>query len=423
MSRVLIAALVAAAVLAGRPAAAGADKQRVALIGNDDKITAKVRKAIAGKVELIETDGSAEADGSAEDARRLAQEHELHAVITVVTTGSKKRTEVEVSVLDGYDGERLGGYAVHGPRSVMPKRTAYRAWRKLKKYVSEARQPEPPAKEVAEAPPSEEDEPGPEVAAAEGASEASAGGELSARASARPRDGAPWLELSAEGASLLRSFHYKDNLNDMLREYELAAPAAALGAVWRPASSGALGHLALHGQVELAVGIEGSRTSDGSEYPTSASEWSAGARIELPIAGWDWTLDGSYGEHRFTIDDDDGMSAELLPDVAYRWARGGLGVRVPMTDSVAVDAGGGWRHLLDTGDLGSDAWFPRLTGGGVDAHLGAVWQISGPVALHGRADLRRYFFAMNPEPGDPAIAGGAIDQYLAIIAGLTVTLR
>jgi len=33
-------------------------------------------------------------------------------------------------------------------------------------------------------------------------------------------------------------------------------------------------------------------------------------------------------------------------------------------------------------------------------------------------DVRRYFFSMNPEVGDPFIAGGALDQYLGYTLGI-----
>lgn len=411
-----LAVLVAVAI--GWPAVAAADKPRVAVVGTDKAITGKLRKAIAKQVELVEV------DGTPDEAAALAREHELQAVITVVVSGNRKRTEAEVSVIDGKTGERLGGYATHGKRSIMAKRTAYRAWRKLEKFVEQAELPQPEEeKQVAEEAPEEQAESAEEVAAVDTAGSAEgSGGEVSARASPRQAGDIPWLELSAQGVSMLRLFRYNDDLNDTLREYDLVAPAVAVGALWRPATSGALSYLAVHGQAELGVGINGSKTPDGMEYPTSASEWSAGVRVELPLAGWRWALDASFGEHRFTIDDD-GMETELLPDVAYRWVRGGLGVRIPVNPKLAVAAGGGYRHLLETGDLGSDAWFPRLTGSGVDAHLGAVWQLGGPVALHARGDVRRYFFAMNPEVGDPHIAGGAIDQYLALMAGLTVALR
>ena len=63
------------------------------------------------------------------------------------------------------------------------------------------------------------------------------------------------------------------------------------------------------------------------------------------------------------------------------------------------------------------------TGSGIDAELGAAWKVGGPVTLEARADMRRYFFSMNPEVGDELIVGGAVDQYLAFVAGLTISLR
>ncbi|MBL9016862.1 MAG: hypothetical protein JNL83_21925, partial [Myxococcales bacterium] len=43
--------------------------------------------------------------------------------------------------------------------------------------------------------------------------------------------------------------------------------------------------------------------------------------------------------------------------------------------------------------------------------------------VQARLDLRRYFFAMNPEPGDPWIAGGATDQYFGGAIGFAVSPR
>jgi len=40
-----------------------------------------------------------------------------------------------------------------------------------------------------------------------------------------------------------------------------------------------------------------------------------------------------------------------------------------------------------------------------------------------RLDTRRYFFAMNPEVGDPWIAGGATDDYIGGAIGLAISPR
>ena len=74
-------------------------------------------------------------------------------------------------------------------------------------------------------------------------------------------------------------------------------------------------------------------------------------------------------------------------------------------------------------ELSGNAWFPRATGNGLDAGAGITLQATPWLAFHARVDLRRYFFAMNPEPGDMWIAGGATDQYFGGAIGASISPR
>ena len=68
-------------------------------------------------------------------------------------------------------------------------------------------------------------------------------------------------------------------------------------------------------------------------------------------------------------------------------------------------------------------WFPRATGAGLDAGAMLTFHAKPWLELYARVDLRRYFFAMNPEVGDPWIAGGATDQYVGGALGIAVSPR
>ncbi len=376
-------------------------------------VTDAVRDALAPHVELVDDPAAAAAVVSVE----------------VKAGKGKKKWTAKVSVRQAPDGKRLGGYDVKAARGKLAKAAAAKAWKQLKKPIGKAKAPAPPEPEpVAEAPreaspppPVEEDR----VARVDGAGGGATGeGALgvSARAAPGARGDAAWLTVAVTGRPQLRTLRYRDDLADTLRAYDLAAPAARLDVAWRPARAGALRHLAVRASYEQAVGVNGSRTDDGMEFATSASEWTAGVRGELPVGGARLALDAGYGEQRFTVDDD-AVGDDLVPDVTYRYVRGALGLTVPVGDKLAVDASAGYRYLVGTGDLGSDAWFPRQTGAGVDAAAGVRYAVAGPVELHAGLDLRRYFFAMNPEPGDPRIAGGAVDQYVAVVGGLAIALR
>ena len=409
-------------MLVAWPAAALAEPEIAVTGDNDAGVLKAVKKALDKKATIVGEDDAA-------------------AIVRIAVVRGKKKWTAVVTAVQVADGKRIAKYEVKAKKSRLAKATAAKAWAKLGKALKKAKKEidEETPVAVAEEPPPPEPEPEPEPEPVEQPdpepdrtpkSKRTAAADTEDGISVRAERGrgaaeskhAPWLELSAEGRPFLRTLRYNDDIMGALRDYDLAAPAAAVTATWRPLPKGGMRFLSLHGEVELAVGVNGSRTSDGTEYATKASEWTAGLRGDFPIAGWRWTLDAAYGEHRFSVDDNE-MTTPLVPDTTYRWARGGLGVRIPVGAKLAVAAGGGYRHLLDMGDLESDAWFPRVTGSGIDAEAGIAWRVGGPVTLDLRGDLRRYFFAMNPEVGDALVVGGAVDQYIAIIAGVTVSLR
>ncbi|HUQ08508.1 MAG TPA: hypothetical protein VM261_38720, partial [Kofleriaceae bacterium] len=127
----------------------------------------------------------------------------------------------------------------------------------------------------------------------------------------------------------------------------------------------------------------------------------------------------AFGQQAFSIDDEQ-MVEELVPDVTYRYARGGLDLAVPRGRWTWM-ARGGWRQLVSVGELKD--WFPRTTGNGLDASLGAGLRVTRWLSAYARADVRHYFFAMNPEPGDERVAGGAVDTFLGGAVGLAVTIK
>lgn len=388
---IVIVGLLVAGVAAAEP--------RVAVEGNDRAgVTKAVRSAIDEHAELVDR---ADAD----------------AIVSVDVKAGKKWKAVVVA--RGADGTVLARYEVKAKKGKLAKATARKAWKQLGKALKKT-ETVPEGAAVAVADPEPEPEPAkveePEPRSGTGTGTVRETATIAATASA-PTERAPWIELAADGRPFWRTLRYNDDIREQLRSYDLAAPAVGVSAVVRPVR-----FVAVHGEVELAVGVNGSRASDGTQYPTSASEWSAGVRGELPVGAMRWAVGAAYGEQRFTIEDE-GMPAELVPDVTYRYVRGGVGLCVPLTPALTFDGGAGYRYLRSTGELESTAWFPRTTGAGVDAEVGAAWHVGGPVSVHARADVRRYFFAMNPQVGDALVVGGAVDQYLSLVTGLTVSLR
>jgi len=368
-------------------------KPRVAVIG--DEVVAKAfEKAIGDSVELVSTGGG--------DPRAVAARHDLHAVIVVSASGGNVGRAI---VYQGSDGSELGRVEVKAGKYVAGKKLAPEVTAKLGDKLARATAPAP----------------GAAVAAAEprpSRSSRATVSETGVTASApRPERARRALVISVEERPFWRRLRYNDDLDRRLRPSDLVANAVGIGASWRPFQK--LRNVALVGRGELAVGVNGSRTPDGTVYSTASSEWSLGAGFDFGIAAARIGIVAAYGEHRFAIGDEPTM--ELVPDVTYRYARGGLVVEAPLGSSWDLTFTAGWRQLLGLGGMRDDSWFPRATGAGIDGSAGIAFHVTPWLDVQARLDLRRYFFAMNPEPGDPWIAGGATDQYFGGAIGLAVS--
>jgi hypothetical protein len=444
---VIARALLVLVVLVLGAARAEADKPRVAVTG-DAEIAKAVRGALAGKVELVEVGTSAASPAA------LAEQHRLHAVIVVSATG-----KVAVATLhQGADGRALDSFKAKVSRKLMARRIASQIWKKLGDKITSARAPAPapgttavvmspaaagpkpsttgqaPGAATGAAPNTTTIAAAPAGRASDDRSPATSGATTSgatgddgastidagAMRVAAPRREARVLVLGIEERPFWRRLRYNDDLDDRLRPSDLAANAVAISATWRPLRKARGLALVLRG--ERAVGVNGSRTTDGTELTTSTSEWSASVGYDIPIRTISVGIGVAYGEHRFAVGDEM-LPAELVPDVTYRFGRAGLSVAVPLSPRLELTVGGGWRQLLSMGELEGSTWFPRATGNGLDACAGITLRVTSWLAFHARVDLRRYFFAMNPEPGDTWIAGGATDQYFGGALGASISPR
>ncbi|MCL4227463.1 MAG: hypothetical protein KJZ91_23625 [Myxococcales bacterium] len=392
-----------------RPAAA--ERPPVVIEGDDAAAVREVAKALARKVERT-------------DDREVAV---AFIEIAVTPTGKAarkaKRLTATVTVVQATDGAELGRMVVTEKRARLARAVGKAAWPRLGKAITAAapRAPAPAPAVVVAPPPAPPPTDELDRAPAGGGREAGGEGVAGVGATATVRGaGRARFAITVDERPFWRRLRWNDDLDQVLRRYDLAANAVGVTFTARPLVGAPGAFVALGG--ELAVGVNGSRTSDGTEYPTAASEWTAALGYALTIRRVEVAAAVAYGEQRFAIDDEMASGGELVPDVTYRFARGGLDGRVPLAPRWTLVVRGGWRHLLGTGDLGGDAWFPRLTGAGLDGSLGAQVRLTRWLGAYARAEVRHYFFAMNPEPGDAVIAGGAVDTFLGGAIGLAVSV-
>ncbi len=401
------------AIVAGWVSVAAA-APRVAVIGEAGPGLTAVRAALASHVELVVVELAAPSGGDGAVAAVLAGDHQLAAVVVVTTTGRASRPTVTITAYQGVDGAALGTVVVRERGRRLGPAIERVTWAKLGTAITGATPqpapaPAPPPVEVAPSPP-------PPTTATPTADGVTTTASPAPRAT-RPRRAR--LRVALEQRPFMRRLRYNDDLRGATRRYDLVAHAVGLSVVVRPL--GGVPRLELTAAGQLAVGVKGSRTTDGTSLPTRAWEWSAAAGYAVATGRLGVTLHAGFGEQRFAIDDEMVMGGELVPDVRYRWARLGAEVNWALDRRWHLQGVVGGRYLVSEGDLTAAEWFPRATGNGVDGSLALGYRL-GTITLFAQTDLRRYFFAMNPEVGDPLIVGGASDNYLSAGVGVAVEL-
>ncbi|MEZ4225499.1 MAG: hypothetical protein R3B13_31390 [Polyangiaceae bacterium] len=343
----------------------------------------------------------------------------LDAALFVGGTVESKKGKYTLNVVawNGADGEVMAEFSLDGKGLLGLRGAVVKGLpKKLASPLERARVPEPPEEDAETA--SGTDSGSDATDDAEEDEEEEEEEEEASSPTGRPSP----LEIIGGVRAFSRNFRYSDDLFDALRSYKLgAAPAFFVQGRWYPAAHFTGG---VPANIGLALGYEQgvflkSKVSGGDELATKMTEWYAGLRYRVPIEKHEVGVQGTYGKHTFEVDDD--PAAPLVPDVGYSYVRFGIDGRIRV-DKILLGAQLGYRMLLDTGELQSSAWFPNAGGGGVDAGFMAGYEFITGVALVAGFDFRRYFFSFDPEPGDPYIAGGAVDEYLSGWGGVRIRL-
>ncbi len=231
------------------------------------------------------------------------------------------------------------------------------------------------------------------------------------------------LELELGGGVTSRHFDYTDDIFLSLRNYELdAAPLIFAGARWYPLAHEGNGDLANLGVVGRYAQVfpPTALTRDGRHFDSSANEFFMGLRGRAPIDEHELGVTAGYGQQRFEISGDE--AAPLLPDVAYEYLRVAAEAELRFGEFRA-GAELGKRFVLATGELETPAWFPHVSPDAIDARAFVGHALLEDLELRAGVAIVRYFFAMNPQPDDVRVAGGAVDQYLSGWVAVTWRMR
>ena len=135
--------------------------------------------------------------------------------------------------------------------------------------------------------------------------------------------------------------------------------------------------------------------------------WEVGGRYRGVLGDDEWfALSIRYVSQRF--DFTGAQRDDLhLPSGTKQYWRPGLELRLPL-GPLAITASGAWLALVMKDAVSRP--FPRSTAGGFETGLAASYAFGPRAELKLSGRYARFFYRLLPLPGDPLIAGGALDE-------------
>jgi len=384
----------------------------------------------------------------------------LHAVakelnISAFVSGELSKKKASLTVRNGADGAVLGEDSFAGAN---PKKIAALVgstfWRQLGPAVRQGKPPAgaktkaviaeeapPPPEEAAEeaAPPAAEERPRKKTkAAAAAAPEAEAAPE-EPKAKARPAEPAeeggsegavlPALTLGIGANGVNRSLAWHQDMSGTLAPYSLGAgPEASVWLEAYPAAftgSGVASRIGVFGGFNQGFGVNSTANSGATKLTTSFQDYLAGAKFRWPVSVFAPYLSVAYGAQAFKLTTQSG-TAPMIPSVAYKFLRFGVGSRADFTPQISADLGVAFLLLTDAGkgagEIKSAAYFPGTTGNAIDVTASVAYRFTKILGARVGIDFRQYGLSANPATGATLVAGGATDRFIIFGGGIELVL-
>ena len=235
----------------------------------------------------------------------------------------------------------------------------------------------------------------------------------------------PWMEASLGPGAIARNFTFTDNPSGA-PGYRLPLAPALGGEVllfpfMSPANAGSLAsHLGVAVAAASSLGARtAGRDSGDAGHATRFATYRAGLRGRLASERAALVLGLDLGQQDFQMDVPD---EAFSPAIRYRFLRPSVAARLNL-DHLSVSLTAAYLGVTSTAGWSSASLFPRARASGVEGGLRVAYAVGGPLEIDGGADLRRFAFSLDARPGDPLIAGGAVDEYLVLAMRLTWRLR
>jgi hypothetical protein len=207
-----------------------------------------------------------------------------------------------------------------------------------------------------------------------------------------------------------RHFSYVDRITPTLRPYDLfAAPLASVGAEAYPLAHARiptwLTGIGMTGRYRRAFALA-SADAAGTRVGTQWQAFDVSLRERADLVR-DLGIAGNFGVGVSDFDFDRSSLAAVLPSADYTFLRAGIDARGKRGDLSAF-VSGAYLGVLSTGAM--HGLFPRERAGGVEAEVGAAYDVTSGFEVSIAVAYTRFFYSMRPKPGDTNVAGGALDE-------------
>jgi hypothetical protein len=238
---------------------------------------------------------------------------------------------------------------------------------------------------------------------------------------ASPPPALPFLTLSLGPELGARRVTYRDRISTGLASYQSGTLGLVrLAAQLYPSSGKGLpvvSDIGLFGSTSRSLRAE-AQFAPGTTFEDQWHAWDVGARWRGIFAGEEWgSLSISYGSLSSELSGPP-LYAVLLPSGTLQYWRPGLDIRFPL-GPISLSICGGYLAVVVQDAIGHA--FPRSSVGGLDLGGALAYSLNSRMELRLDGKYTRFFYTLNPLPGDPFVAGGALDEY--VVAELAFTLR
>jgi hypothetical protein len=236
-----------------------------------------------------------------------------------------------------------------------------------------------------------------------------------------------------------RHLGYKDDWNGTLPSYDLnGAPEAELTLGVFPIknsngsiTAGLVGSFGYAFALGSTYKVPPMGSTTATKYTTKAMEFTVGAKVNFNFGTSSLGVAAEFGKQSFAVNlppPPADHSNAGVPDVDYTFIRPSVSVRIGVMDKLAIIPSLGALIVLGAGQITTPAFFDSKNTSilGIDASLGAAYEIAHNIEIRPSLDFRRYGYKFSWSPAStilqaPYPAGGAIDQYYG--ASLLVGFR